>query len=170
MIKDGFGQFIYNQSDICDYIMQGNDVTNTSFLVDDSCNSDIKHTNTYTKYTTLEYPSSDNLSIEEFDANNQTNWFMPSEYKEMDIAEYVLSLCNTSEELQRCGLELIMYQERNLFNLLKYMKYLVDEMKKNDIIWGVGRGSSVSSFVLFKLNVHKIDSMYYNLDVSEFSR
>lgn len=170
MIKDGFGQFIYNQSDICDYIMQGNDVTNTSFLVDDSCNSDIKHTNTYTKYTTLEYPSSDNLSIGEFDANNQTNWFMPSEYKEMDIAEYVLSLCNTSEELQRCGLELIMYQERNLFNLLKYMKYLVDEMKKNDIIWGVGRGSSVSSFVLFKLNVHKIDSMYYNLDVSEFLR
>jgi len=63
-----------------------------------------------------------------------------------------------------------LYQDKNLFNLLKYLKYLVDIMKENNIIWGVGRGSSVSSYVLYKLGVHKIDSMYYNLDVKEFLR
>jgi DNA polymerase III alpha subunit len=54
--------------------------------------------------------------------------------------------------------------------LLKYLKYLVDVMTENKIIWGVGRGSSVASYVLYKLGVHRIDSMFYNLDVHEFLR
>jgi DNA polymerase-3 subunit alpha len=95
---------------------------------------------------------------------------MPEEYKQLDIAAHVLGLCTNEAELQRCGEELLLYQERNLFNLLKYLKYLVDVMTKNKIIWGVGRGSSVASFVLFKLGVHRIDSLHYNLDVYEFLR
>ena len=63
-----------------------------------------------------------------------------------------------------------MFQERNLFNLLKYLKYLVDTMQSNKVIWGVGRGSSVASYVLYLLGVHKIDSMYYDLDPGEFLR
>ena len=63
-----------------------------------------------------------------------------------------------------------MFQERNLFNLLKYLKYLVDIMRDNNVIWGVGRGSSVASYVLYLLGVHRIDSMYYDLDPGEFLR
>jgi DNA polymerase III subunit alpha len=97
-------------------------------------------------------------------------WHMPEEYKQLDIAAHVLSLCKSEAELQRCGEELLLYQERDLFNLLKYLKYLVDVMTENKIIWGVGRGSSVASYVLYKLGVHRIDSMFYNLDVHEFLR
>jgi DNA polymerase III alpha subunit len=43
-------------------------------------------------------------------------------------------------------------------------------MKANNIIWGVGRGSSVASYVLYLLEVHRVDSMYYNLDIREFLR
>ena len=74
------------------------------------------------------------------------------------------------QELQRCGHELLMFQERDLFNLLRYLKYLVDVMQENRLIWGVGRGSSVASFVLYKLGVHKIDSIFYDLDPREFLR
>ena len=88
----------------------------------------------------------------------------------MDIAAHVLGLCESEAELQRCGQELLLYQERNLFKLLQYLKYLVDVMQQNNVIWGVGRGSSVASYVLYKLGVHRIDSMYYNLDVGEFLR
>ena len=95
---------------------------------------------------------------------------MPMEYKQLDIAAYILRLCTTEAELQRCGEELLLYQERDLFNLLKYLKYLVDVMIENKIIWGVGRGSSVASYVLYKLGVHRIDSMYYDLDPQEFLR
>lgn len=161
MIKDKFGQFIFDEDDISDIIMQGNSISDSTFLVEKIDDSDVKSLQKYTE---------PNISVEEFDSINQSNWYMSQEYKDMDIAEYILSLCESDEELQRCGHELIMYQERDLFNLLKYMKYLVDTMEKNHILWGVGRGSSVSSFVLFKLKVHKINSMYYNLDVSEFLR
>ena len=95
---------------------------------------------------------------------------MPLEYQDLDIAEHVLSLCTTQEQLQRCGEELLLYQERDLFDLLRYLKYLVDTMAANHVIWGVGRGSSVASYVLYKLGVHKIDSMFYDLDVAEFLR
>jgi DNA polymerase III alpha subunit len=63
-----------------------------------------------------------------------------------------------------------LYQERNLFDLLRYLKYLVDVMQTNRMIWGVGRGSSVASYVLYKLGVHKINSLYYELDPAEFLR
>jgi DNA polymerase III alpha subunit len=95
---------------------------------------------------------------------------MPDEYKQLDIAQHILELCTTEAELQRCGAELLLYQERNLFDLLRYLKYLVDVMKQNNIIWGVGRGSSVASHVLYKLGVHRIDSLHYNLNVAEFLR
>ena len=61
-----------------------------------------------------------------------------------------------------------MYQKRDLFMLLQYMKYLVDLMRENNIVWGVGRGSSVSSFVLFLIGIHRINSLYYDLDIEEF--
>ena len=110
------------------------------------------------------------IPVPAWDAMQQRQWFMPASYQEMDIAEYVLSLCSTDAELQRVGQELLMYQERGLFDLLKYLTYLVHTMQQNQLIWGVGRGSSVASYVLYKLGVHRIDSMFYELDIREFLR
>lgn len=108
------------------------------------------------------------LGVKEFDAYNQKHWLMPADYYELDIAEWVLNQCNSDAELQRCGEELLLYQERNAFNLLRYLKYLVDIMRTHSIVWGVGRGSSVASFVLYKIGVHRINSLYYDLDPREF--
>jgi DNA polymerase III alpha subunit len=41
-------------------------------------------------------------------------------------------------------------------------------MRENDIVWGVGRGSSVASYTLYLIGVHKIDSIKYELDINEF--
>ena len=165
MIKDKFGQQVYSENDIFSNIMQGIDGNN--FLVNDI---DVVAINAIAETELVNQYIEPQISIEEYDNQNQANWYMPNEYKELDIAEYILSLCNTQEELQRCGEELLMYQDRNLFDLLKYLTYLVDTMKENNVIWGVGRGSSVSSYVLYKLGIHRIDSMYYNLEVGEFLR
>jgi DNA polymerase III alpha subunit len=93
---------------------------------------------------------------------------MPAEYQDLDIAQHILDLCKTDAELQRVGEELLLYQERDLFNLLRYLKYFVDTMRANSVIWGLGRGSSVASYVLYLLEVHKINSMFYDLDIKEF--
>lgn len=167
MIKDKFGQYIYNENDVLDLVMREIDIEHTNLLVTELDTKQLN--NAFGTITTTEY-TEPTETLSEFDTNNQKNWYMPDDYKQLDIAEYVLSLCTTQEELQRCGTELLMYQDRNLFNLLRYLKYLVDTMKENNIIWGVGRGSSVSSYILYKMEVHKVDSMFYNLDVGEFLR
>lgn len=110
------------------------------------------------------------VSVEEFDRERQDSWLMPEKYKQLDIAEHVLGLCNSDAELQRCGQELMLFQERNLFDLLRYLVFLVDLMRENRVIWGVGRGSSVASYVLYKLGVHRVDSLFYDLDPNEFLR
>jgi DNA polymerase III alpha subunit len=99
---------------------------------------------------------------------NQQNWKMPQKYKDMDINEYLISLCKTDEEIDRVAHELIEYQDRGLENLLKYLVYLIDTFKEKQIVWGIGRGSSVASYVLYKIGVHRIDSLKYNLDIKEF--
>jgi DNA polymerase III alpha subunit len=110
----------------------------------------------------------DDLSVEEFDKKLQNNWHMPDKYKQFDIAQWLLEQCKTDVELQRVGQELLMYQDRDLFDLLRYMKYMVDTFRSKNIVWGLGRGSSVSSYVLYLIGVHKIDSIYYDLDIEEF--
>lgn len=119
---------------------------------------------------TWTFPTDETVAVPDYDALKQQTWFMPDQYKKLDIAEHVLGLCSTQEQLQRVALELLMFQERNLFDLLRYLKYLVDVMKDNQVIWGVGRGSSVASYVLYLLGVHRIDSLFYDLDPAEFLR
>ena len=64
--------------------------------------------------------------------------------------------------------ELILYKKFGLLDVLKFLVYLISTMRENDIVWGVGRGSSVSSYVLYLLGVHKVDSIKYGLDVTDF--
>ena len=98
-----------------------------------------------------------------------TNWFMPDAYKDMDIRKYVLERCpNDSRYTDRVNVELDEYEKRNLFPLLKQMVYIIDTLRKNNIVWGVGRGSSVASYVLFLLGVHRVDSVKYDIPLNEF--
>jgi len=157
MIKNKFGEIVYNIEDVVDLIMT--EKSTVGITVDTSV--DLENT----------FPETDiSLSVDEYDLMNQHRWLMPEEYQQLDIAQHIINCCKTEAEMQRAGRELLMFQERNLFNLLKYLKYLVDTMRANNIIWGVGRGSSVSSYVLYLLGVHRIDSMYYDLDPGEFLR
>ena len=166
MRTDIYGQFILSENDLCDLYMR--DPTRTlqkAYTESNISLGDIL----YIEYKPelIEYIDP-KLSIEDFDNNNQSNWYMPNEYKELDIAKFILDQCTDEAELQRAGEELILYQERNMFVLLQYLKYLVDTMRKHNIVWGVGRGSSVASFVLFLLGVHRINSLYYELSIDEF--
>ena len=166
-------EIIYSEDDICDLLMQAHDLGSIKDLLVDktvdleTAASILENVPLFIRYDEM---AANSISKEEFDHRCQTTWFMPEVYKTLDIAEYVIGLCKTDAELQRVGQELLLYQERNLFDLLRYLKYLVDLMRANNLIWGVGRGSSVASYVLYLLGVHRIDSMYYDLDPTEFLR
>lgn len=170
MKQNKFGELIFSDSDVCDLLMQGRDTTTLSGMIVDQSVDLFQWPNIIDPVPDFQQQRAHNCTVPEFHAQQQSKWHMPKEYQDLDIAEHVLSLCETQEQLQRCGQELLLYQERDLFDLLRFLKYLVDIMHKNQIIWGVGRGSSVASYVLYKLGVHRIDSMYYNLDIAEFLR
>ena len=173
MKKNKFGEIVLDEDDLCDLIMAGKPIWNTKNITVDpslSIEKAIRSLEGLNELSTWKSPEQRDISIEEFDHPRRTSWLMPDEYKKMDLAEFVLGLCTTQDQLQRAGQELMLYQEKDLFDLLKYLKYLVDVMRDNDIIWGVGRGSSVASYVLYLLGVHKIDSLYYDLDIREFLR
>ena len=96
------------------------------------------------------------------------NWNMPDEYKELDIVRWLNNRQLTHEQRDRLHLEIEMFRERGMIPVLKFLRYLVDVCEKNNIVLGVGRGSSVASYVLYLLGVHKIDSLKYGLDIKEF--
>lgn len=108
-------------------------------------------------------------SVEEFDTTMQHNWFMPEEYKNLNIIEWIMFNC-PKENLERAAVELEAFEQRNMLNLLRWLKYFVDTCTKENILWGLGRGSSVASYVLYIIGVHNIDSVKYNLDWQEFLR
>jgi DNA polymerase III alpha subunit len=165
---DKYGQTYTTSKELCNLLYQNPKLDLSLFQVEDTLEYNRSVADLHADQDLLEKYQELTDSIDEFDRILQSSWSMPQEYKDMDIAKYVLDLCRTDQELQRVGEELLLYQERNLFDLLRYLKYMIDTLRKNNIVWGVGRGSSVASYVLFLLGVHKIDSLYYNLSVDEF--
>lgn len=110
----------------------------------------------------------EDISVEFFDEANQNDWFMPEEYRNFPVHQWLLDQCSTDVERARVDQELMLFINHGMFDLLFYLKYLVDTMRSNNIVWGVGRGSSVASYVLYLIGVHKINSIKYNLDIHEF--
>lgn len=98
---------------------------------------------------------------------DSSNWFIPEEYKSMDIEEFLVNQC-PKENYDRLIQELDLYRKKEMVPVLRAMKYIVDTLRANNIVWGVGRGSSVASYVLFLIGVHKVDSIKYNLPIEEF--
>ena len=168
MKYDQYGQVYTESNELCNLLYKNPKLDISRFQVTDSIEYNRSVAELHAELDLLDSYHNIDMSVEEFDRVLQTNWRMPQEYRDLDIAAYVLGLCREEHELQRVGEELILYQERNLFDLLRYLKYLVDTLRKNNVVWGVGRGSSVASYVLFLVGVHKIDSLYYNLDITEF--
>ena len=168
MNTDIYGQPILNEDDLCDLYLRDHTRNLSPILVERAINIS----------TELELDNVPKLlehvagseTVEEFDQRLQSKWHMPTEYQQLDIAQWVLDQCKTDAELQRVGEELLLYVDRGLFPLLQYLKYLVDTMRANRVVWGIGRGSSVASYVLYLIGIHKIDSMFYSLDIKEFLR
>lgn len=168
MKYDRYGRTFTTSNELCEMLYKNPTLDLSLFLVEDPQEYNKSKHELHAELETLHGYVTLEESVEYFDQRWQSKWRMPEEYQQLDIAAYVLGLCNSDYELQRVGQELLLFQERDLFNLLRYLKYLVDTLRKNNIVWGVGRGSSVSSYVLFLLGVHKINSIYYNLDIEEF--
>ena len=110
------------------------------------------------------------VSIETIDHDrNHQLWNYDIAYDNLNLNDYLVSKSDKSElAIERIKYELQLYEFYNMTRLLRCMIWLVDYMKENNIFWGIGRGSSVSSYCLYLIDLHMIDSIKYDLDVNEF--
>lgn len=108
------------------------------------------------------------IDITYHDKMHQHQWNIPEQYLIMNVDDFLLRKCTSNEEIQRVKDELFLYKKHNMIPVLKAMIYIVDVMREHNIVWGVGRGSSVASYILYLIGLHKVNSIQYKLDISEF--
>lgn len=133
------------------------------------------------QYNRLVSPQ-ERISIKEDVDPFDYSWNIPIKFKELDVLEYVLNkLCDEYDELkysekefdkrlQRTADEMRLYAKMGLEDVLRVLIFIINTFQANNIVWGVGRGSSVASFVLYLIGVHDVDSIKYNLDINDFLR
>ena len=108
--------------------------------------------------------------LKNFDENNINKWHMPEKYYQIEVVEWLLDKCQNDEERTRVKMEYELFEKKQFIKVLQFLIYFIDTLRANNVVWGVGRGSSVASFCLFLIGVHKINPMLYNLDITEFLR
>lgn len=109
------------------------------------------------------------------------NWVIPEQYSSMNVYDRLMALlvvyCEQLESIdgdtaaslvERVDIEYNLYVKHDKIDVLKTMFYIVDTLTQNQIVWGVGRGSSVSSFLLYLIGVHDVDSFAYGLEITDF--
>jgi len=164
MRNDKFGNIVYNEKDLMELIYQDK----SDFIEKVISEPNIKIEGFNLKNINDDFYQ---IDIEDFDLICQNEWLMPEEYKEFDIVTWLFNQIPPWDDgNDRLFEELREFELRNMTPLLRWLKYLVDTCREKDIVWGVGRGSSVASYVLYLIGVHKIDPIKYNLDWREFLR
>jgi DNA polymerase III alpha subunit len=96
------------------------------------------------------------------------HWHTPQAYAEINVLDYCLARCETDTQRDRVRTEMQLFAARGMLPVLRHLIYMVDNLRKRNVVWGVGRGSSVSSLVLFCIGINRIDPLKFNLDVGEF--
>lgn len=162
---DSIGRVILNTQGLMELLLSNESID--GLLVEDNIEAQ-KYNKFGLNQLKLYTKNVQNKSIEDFDKIATQTWFTPIEYQKINIDSWLLSKCKTEKEKDRVIQELNIYKEKELYPLLQHLIFLIDHFRKNNVLWGVGRGSSVASYVLFLIGVHKVDSIKYNLDITEF--
>ena len=172
MVIDEYGTVGYTQAEVIDYLR-----LNPNFDIHGIMLIDGEQYISSREKTCIDIPEVSvwdrreyDFSVAEYHQELQKVWLMPDEYIDFDIENWVRELCSSQKELERVNSELDLYKKLDLLNLLRYLKYLRDIADKNNIVWGVGRGSSCCSHCLFLMRIHRVNSLQFNLDINEFLR
>lgn len=147
---------------------------NIDHIFPDEINTDVK------KFNTL---ADKCLQLKGDIAPFDLSFNIPEGYLNLDVREYIygklldevdsdpsLSEDDIEARMLRVNEELSLFSQYEIIDLLKTTIYIVDTFISNDVVWGTGRGSSCASYCLYLIGIHEVDSIKYNLELSEFFR
>ena len=167
---NNFGDCIYNEDDAIELIYNNPNVDISKLYFED-----IDQYANALKELGINLPEISkvperNITGNEFDKANIENWYMPKEYYDLDVKQFLLEKCQSEEERDRVLIEYKLFERKKFVKVLQFLIYFINTLRKHNIVWGVGRGSSVASFCLFLIGVHKINPIEYKIDYTEFLR
>jgi len=164
-----FGDVIFSEEDVIDLLY-----TDPDFDISKLYLEDIDKYSNSLKQLGIDLPLvkaiQKKTGLKEFDKANCDHWHMPEKYYQINVLQWLLDKCQNDEEKMRVQMEYALFEKKKFIRVLQFLIYFIDTLRTNNVVWGVGRGSSVASFCLFLIGVHKINPMLYNLDITEFLR
>lgn len=167
------GSMSMTPEQIEEYLLSGFKLNDNIFVTD--INKDIETFNSLNPERAL-------TTKQAFDLKLDTIWNIPEYYKTIDIKKFIfgklLKVCEdenlndekTNIRIKRVEDELELYNKYKIIDILRTLIYVVDMFKEKRVVWGTGRGSSCSSYILYLIEIHDVDSVEYELDITEFLR
>jgi len=164
-----YGQAILSSDNLRELLLQGKNISHLNVIFDEEIELFQQYQSTLLPevITFLDAPE-ELLTFDDFHQKCADEWIFPVVYQQIDVRTWLLDKCKTQLEIDRVNKEYVLYEERDLVMLLRLFIFLVDYMRKNKFVWGVGRGSSVSSYILYLIGVHRVDSLKYELDIKDY--
>jgi DNA polymerase III alpha subunit len=164
-----YGQAILSSDNLRELLLQGKNIGHLNVVHDDDLDLYEKYQDILLrqKVVFLDAPE-EKLSFDDFHLQKADEWIFPEEYQQIDVYKFLIDKCKTQVEIDRVDEEYHLYKERDLVMLLRLFIFLVDYMRKNKFLWGVGRGSSVSSYILYLIGVHRVNSLKYGFDIKDY--
>ena len=169
---DDYGRKIWTETGLKERLITGETLRGLTVEETDNTRRYLEIQAKRSPFTKPQFNIVEDLDILPKDFHNikKTQYLIPDTYINMDIEEYLIAKVVKKKKKSRLLYELDMYKKRDMYPILKMMVYLVDIFRENNILWGVGRGSSVSSFVLYLIGINRINPLKYGLDIHEFLR
>lgn len=96
------------------------------------------------------------------------HWMTPEPYASIDLEAWCLQRCRSDAEISRVKLEMEQFVRRDMVPMIRHLIFCVDHWRSTGVVWGVGRGSSVSSFVLHLVGINRINPLEHDLSIGEW--
>lgn len=171
-VIDDWGRTLFDPSDAFELLYSGTPISELRFTHADDA---LRRFNSVCRF----FNRADHAGVvaadlettpEEEHRRRAERWIMPEPFASMDVRAYLIELCTDELQVARVNDEMALFIERGLEPVLRAMVWLIAQFREHGVVWGVGRGSSVASYCLFLIGVHKIDPLRYGFDIREFLR
>jgi DNA polymerase III alpha subunit len=146
----------------------------------------VKPANIAVNYLNADIKKFNQLSEVQISANKTENnlfsmdWDVPHAYLEIELNQYVetkLALMLHAKKFDtalqekyilRLQTELKYVKQYNMESLFRTLIYVLDTLRASNTVWGVGRGSSCASLILYLIGIHKVDPVKFGIPATEF--
>lgn len=167
------GDSSFELDTLYDYVLSGKTLNEQCYVTEES--EDVA------KFNSLQNQVQLGVKTELKEINK--DWDIPAYYLNLNVEEYMqaklveeieineeLDELDIDDRVDRLETELKLFEYYGMTNILRTAIYIVETFKQKNVIWGTGRGSSCCCYCLYLIELHDVDSVLFDLDLTEFFR